>query len=427
MRCRNSRLWRLRSLIGFLSFALALLAPGVSAVEKLIRAEIVTDYSVEDPAFRESIADLLRAPLVPGNKITTLVNGDQIFPEMVKAIRSATNSITMENFIWRSGILSDLFIKALAERARAGVKVFCIIDGMGGFGLRGRDREKMRQAGIQLEIFSPVRWYNFLRWNHRTHRKLMVVDGRVGFIGGICIADEWLGNAQSPPLWRDTEYRVDGPLAGQMQGVFMDNWIRTRSEVPHGTHFFPVGEAAGDTLAQCFKSGPQDGAENARLLYLYSIAAARKSIRLSHSYFVPDNLAIQMLVAACARGVKVEIITPGIIDWSLVRHAARARFGKLIEAGVEFYEYQPAKYHCKAMIVDDIWVTAGSINFDDRSFRINDEANINVYDREFASEQIRIFEEDKAKSRRVTLQEHRRRGWFKRCLESFAALFRGQL
>ncbi|MGV3773733.1 MAG: phospholipase D-like domain-containing protein [Verrucomicrobiales bacterium] len=398
-----------------------------SAVEKLIRVPIVTDYSVEDPAFAESVSQLLRAPLLPGNHAVELLNGIQIFPAMLEDIRQAQETITFENFIWRSGQLSDRFIEALSERARAGVKVHCIVDGFGALKFKKADQKRLRESGVQLEIFNPIRIWNPMTWNHRTHRKTLVVDGRVGFTGGICIADEWDGNANHPDLWRDTEYRFEGPVVGQTQGIFMDNWLRITSEVLHGPTYFPTLTNHGNMLIQAFKSGPKDGAENARLLYLYSIAAARKTIRICHSYFVPDNLAIDMLVAARKRGVKVEIITPGLIDMNVVRRAARSRWNKLLEAGVQFYEYQPTKLHTKVMIVDDVWTTCGSVNFDDRSFRINDEANINILDRDFAARQIEVFEADKALSVHIEKQEFFNRPLYIKCIESFCGLFRGLL
>jgi cardiolipin synthase len=280
---------------------------------------------------------------------------------------------------------------------------------------------------VQLNIFSPIRPWNFLKWNHRTHRKTLVVDGTVAFIGGICLADEWDGSADSHLVWRDSEYRVEGPVVAEIQSIFMDNWIRTSSEVLHGPDYFPSLTNVGASAAQAFKSGPKDGAENARLLYLYSIAAARKSIRLCHSYLVPDNIAIDMLVDAAKRGVKIEIITPGVIDKNVVRRAARSRWRKMMDAGVEFFEYQPAKLHTKVMIVDDVWVTCGSINFDDRSFRINDEGNINIYDADFAKSQIVVFEKDKAQSVRIDPVKFRKRPWTERLYENICALFRGQL
>jgi cardiolipin synthase len=416
-----ARLWLLCVLLAAPFFST------LRAVEKIIRHPIRTDYTVHDAAFQESINHHLHAPLVEGNKIQELVNGAEIFPAMLDAIRNASNTITFENFIWRPGKLSEQFIEALSERALAGVKVHCIVDGIGAFKFKRSNRKRLRAAGVELEIFNPVYFWNFWEWNHRTHRKTLVVDGKIGFIGGICIADEWLGDADRPELWRDTEYMVEGPVVGQLQGIFMDNWTRCTSRVLHGTNYFPVLPPAGDSTAQAFKSGPQDGAEHARLLYLYSIAAARKTIRLSHSYFVPDNLAIEALVAAAHRGVEIEIITPGKIDWNIVRRAARSRWDQLLEAGIKFYEYQPAKYHCKVMIVDDAWVTCGSINFDDRSFRINGEGNINIYDPKFAARQVEIFEQDKAKSVQIDPKVFKKRPLRVRIVENFWGLFRGLL
>lgn len=408
-------------------FVLALGGVDTFAVEKLIRVPIRTDYSISDPAFTNSIAPLLRAQMLGGNKITDLHNGAQIFPAMLRAITNAQKTITFENFIWRSGHVSDRFIDALTERARAGVKVHCIVDGFGALKLHSEDQKRLREGGVQLRIFNPIRPWNFLKWNHRTHRKTLVVDGQIGFIGGICIADEWDGNAESRHGWRDVEFQVEGPVVAEIQSIFMDNWIRTSSEVLHGPDYFPQLEPAGDSVAQAFKSGPKDGAENARLLYLYSIAAARKNIRLCHSYLVPDNLAIELLVDAANRGVKIEIITPGVIDRNVVRRAARSRWDQMMKAGIKFWEYQPSKLHNKVMIVDDVWVTCGSINFDDRSFRINDEGNINVYDAEFAKRQIEVFEADKAQSLRITPAKFRKRPWYERFYENFCAIFRGQL
>ena len=397
------------------------------AVEKIIRHQITTEYGVDHPSFHESISHHLHAPLVGGNKVKELINGIEIFPAMLKAIRGATNTITFENFIWRSGKISDQFIEALSERARAGVKVHCIIDGFGAYGFKTTDRKRLRASGVELEIFNPIRFWNCWEWNHRTHRKTLVVDGRVGFIGGICIADEWMGNAETPGQWRDTEFMVEGPVVSQLQAMFLDNWLRCTSRVLHGTNYFPEILPAGKSLAQAFKSGPLDGAENARLLYLYSIAAARKTIRISHSYFVPDNLLIDTLVAAAERGVKVEIITPGKIDWNIVRRAARSRWDRLMDSGIQFYEYQPAKLHCKVMIVDDVWVTCGSINFDDRSFRINGEGNINIYDRDFAARQIELFEKDRSQSVLIDPKTFKKRPWGIRLVEHFWGMFRGVL
>jgi cardiolipin synthase len=412
-----------------LALALLLVFSGQNsfAVEKLIRAPIRTDYAVTDPAFTNSISGLLGSPVVGGNKVRELNNGVEYFPAMLDAIASAEKTITFENFIWRSGKVSDRFIEALSERARAGVKVHCIIDGFGALKLKNKDKKRLREAGIQLRIFNRIRPWNPFKWMHRTHRKTLVIDGKLAFIGGICIADEWDGDAQSHQQWRDIELQVEGPVVAQIQGIFMDNWIRTSSQVLHGPDYFPPLAPVGNSPAQAFMSGPKDGAENARLLHLYSIAAARKSIRFCHSYFLPDDLSIDMLVEAANRGVKVEVITPGVIDWNVVRRAARSRWRKMMDAGIEFWEYQPAKLHNKIMIVDDVWVTTGSVNYDDRSFRINDEGNINIYDPEFAQRQIEVFEEDKAESVKIDPVKFKKRPLLERIYENFCNLFRSQL
>jgi cardiolipin synthase A/B len=411
----------------FCALALGFTLLHADPVEKFIREPIETHYSVEDPEFIQTISYLLHAPLVNGNRVKELINGHQFFPVMLEAISRAQTTITFENFIWRSGQVSDRFIEALSERARAGVKVHCIVDGFGAMKFKKEDRKRLQQSGVQLDIHNPIYFWNFWKWNHRTHRKTLVVDGKVGFIGGICIADEWDGNEENLRRWRDTEFTLEGPVVAQIQGIFMDNWIRGRSEVLHGKEYFPPLEEQGHILAQAFKSGSRDGTENARLLYYYSIAAARKSILLSHSYFVPDNLAIEMLVRAQKRGVKVQVITAGKIDWNIVRRAARSRWDPLLAAGVEIYEYQPVKYHSKVMVVDDVWVTCGSVNFDDRSFRINEEANVNVWDREFARRQVEIFERDKSRAIKVELAAFRKRSWHLKFVENFCGLFRGIL
>jgi cardiolipin synthase A/B len=418
-------IWRATKLT--LAIFIAGLGFGCATGAKRIRHEIQTNYSANDPEFRQSISHLVGRPLLEGNRVKELINGDEVFPAMLEAVRSARRSITFENWNWRSGKLSSEFVAALSERARAGVKVHVLIDGMGTLLLEQTDLHEMRQAGVEFVKHNCLCLQNLFRVNHRDHRKLMVVDGKVGFIGGVCITDKWLGNAEAPPLWRDTHFQVEGPVVGQMQGIFMQNWLEAKSEVLHGEAYFPLLEHAGSALAQCFGTGPGEGPENARLVFLYSIAAARKTIRLAQSYFVPDNLAIEMLIAARKRGVKVEVITPGIIDLNLVRRASRSRWAKLLKAGVEFYEYQPARYHCKVMIVDDLWTTVGSVNFDDRSFRINDEANLNVLDKDFAEAQIKVFELDKSKSRQMTSADYQKRPCHIKLLENLAGLFRSQL
>jgi cardiolipin synthase A/B len=393
--------------------------------EKRIQHLVQTTYSVSDPQFANSVSHLLGPPLVEGNNITELINGDRIFPAMLDAIRGAEKTITFEQFIWSSGQVSTQFVAALAERARAGVKVHAIVDAIGSAKLRPWDRQLLKQAGVELVNYNqPV--LKLWRLNHRTHRKIMVVDGKIGFTGGVCLTDAWMGDAE-PDRWRDTHFRIEGPVVSQMQAVFVDNWLQMRSEILHGGEYFPQLKPAGTAKAQFFKSGPRDGAENARLAYLFSIGAARKHIRLAHAYFVPGDLLTKALLEARRRGVKVEVIVPSKIDNFAVKKAGRSRWGELLEAGVEFYEYEPTLYHCKTMIVDDVWVTTGSVNIDERSFRINDEANLNVLDRQFAAKLIRSFEADKGKSRRLAARDFKRRNWFSKLGDHFFGLFHSQL
>ena len=394
--------------------------------EKRIREPMHTTYSVADPEFANSISHLLTAPLVEGNHMVELLNGDQIFPAMLQAIREAKKTITLEMYIWSSGQVSTQFVAAVSERARAGVKVHILVDTFGSGKLSSADRSKLKDAGAEVLHYNPPQPFKIFRFNHRTHRKIMVVDGRIGFTGGVCIHDDWGGNAE-PGRWRDTHFRIEGPVVGQMQGLFADNWLQMSSEVLHGPDYFPELKPAGTMKAQFFRSGPQDSAENARLAYKYSIAAAKKTIRLAHAYFVPDALLFRTLLDARKRGVTVEIIVPSKIDNFAVKKAGHARWRGLLEAGVEFYRYQPTLYHCKIMIVDDIWVTAGSVNFDDRSFKINDEANINVLDAAFAATMTRSFEEDKSKSTQLTFETFKSRNIFSKFFDHFFGLFRSQL
>jgi cardiolipin synthase A/B len=391
--------------------------------ERRIHQPIRAEYSINDPQFQKEITHLLGPPMAEGNHFVSLVNGDQIFPAMLEAIRQARQTITIEQYIWSPGKVSLQFVEALSERAQAGVKVHIVVDGVGSMKLGKSDLEPLLQAGAQFERFNRPRWFKLFKVNHRTHRKIMVIDGKVAFTGGVCMSDEWLGNAEGPEVWRDIHFRIEGPVVSQVQAVFMDNWLETRSRLLQGNEYFHEPKAAGSATAQFFKSGPTDGAENARLSYLLSIAAARKNIRLAHAYFVPDDVAMETLLDARRRGVAVEVIVPARTDAAVVGQASRSRWGKLLEAGAEFYEYQPSLYHPKIMIVDDIWVTAGSVNFDERSFGMNDEANLNVLDREFAAQMIRILDDDKAKSRRLTANDFKKRPWPVRCWEGFIGMF----
>jgi cardiolipin synthase len=397
---------------------------GTKKVEQPLRSL----YGTDDPQFARDMDGLLAPGLKQGNRVQALQNGIRIFPAMLDAIRSATSSINFETYIYWSGRIGREFAEALAGKARAGVVVHVLIDWLGSQKIDESLIQLMKDAGVLVQHYRPLRWYNLGRLNNRTHRKLLVVDGCIGFTGGVGIADPWLGDAEDAAHWRDSHYRLDGPAVAQMQGAFMDNWSETRGEVLHGPDYFPELAPAGRSLAQVFHSSPGEGSASVRLMYLLAIAAARRSIRISAAYFVPDSLVVQMLIEARHRGVNVEVILPGRhIDQKLVRHASRARWGPLLEAGVEIWEYQLTMYHCKVTIVDEVWVSVGSTNFDNRSFRLNDEANLNVFDAGFAAEQSKVFEQDKQRAKRVDLVQWQQRPLGERMKDWLAETLRGQL
>jgi cardiolipin synthase len=420
--------WRI-GILTFLATGLGvLLAANLSLGDKRIDTSVASLYGVGEPEFVRTIGVMLGPALVPGNRTRALVNGDEIFPEMLQAIRGARKSITFEMYIYWKGSIGEQFTQALAERARSGVKVHVMIDALGSQKIEERVIGRLRDAGAQVKLYNPVRWDTIARMNNRTHRKIMVIDGAVGYTGGAGIGDEWSGNAQDAAHWRDTHFRVEGPAVAQMQAAFMENWIEVTGEVLHGPEYFPELRPVGGELAQFVVSSPGGGGESAQLLYLMSIAAAQRSIQLSAAYFVPDDNEVRQFVEARRRGVQVRIIVPGpVTDSAAVRRASRSTWGELLRAGVEIYEYQPTFYHVKVMTVDGLWVTVGSTNFDTRSFSTNDEANLNVHDREFAREQERIFEQDLESSRRITLEEWKRRPFSEKLWEHAMGLLSSQL
>lgn len=410
-----------------ITLVVTLLIANLSIGNKPIDAPLRRLYGVESPDFEHLIGALLTPPLTAGNKVQALVNGEEIFPAMLDAVRSAQQSITLETYIYWSGSVAREFTDALVERARHGVRIKLLLDWFGSE-LDDGPLDEMRKSGIEIRRYNPPSWYNLARINHRTHRRLMVVDGTTGFIGGAGIADKWSGDAQDSQHWRDTHFRVEGPAVTQMQSAFIDNWIETTGEALHSVDFLPQLNSQGAAMAHVFSSAPRNGAKTMQLLYLMSITSATKTIDLSAAYFVPDEVALQTLVQALRRNVRVRIIVPGPhMDQSLVAHASRSKWGDLLEAGAEIYEYQPTMFHCKVMVVDSLWTSVGSTNFDSRSFSINSEANLNVYDADFAKRQTVIFERDLQHSRRVTLQHWQGRSLWSRSIDAAAGLLGSQL
>jgi cardiolipin synthase len=422
------RHWALVLLTVLATAAATVVVLNFTTGEKKIEESIPRLYGVTDPQFERAMGVLLGPPIASGNRYQALRNGDEIFPAMLAAIRGARRTITFETYIYWSGDIGRAFADALSERAGAGVRVHVMLDWLGSSKMDPELIDRMRRAGVQVERYHPIRWYTLARLNNRTHRKVLVVDGRVGFTGGVGIAPEWTGHAQDPAHWRDTHFRLEGPAVAQMQAVFLDNWIKTTGEVLHGDAYFPPLPPVGEGRAQVFMSSPSGGAESMHLMYLLAITAASRSIDLSMAYFVPDALAVKALRDAMRRGVHVRVIVPGpVTDTETVRKASKALWGELLEAGAEIYEYQPTMYHCKVMIVDGFLTSVGSTNFDNRSFRLNDEANLNMYDAAFAREQTAIFEDDLAHSRRVTFEQWQHRPWSEKALEVLASVLRVQL
>ena len=419
-------------------FAIILITLLVTALVIAIGANIATTekrllyrprrlYTSSDADFRHALGILLGPPLVSGNRITALVNGEQIYAAMLNAIRTAQTNITFETFVFRDGV-GATFVEELASAARRGVQVHMLLDWLGSRTMNQNLLQAARAAGCELHVYHPPTWFHLGRINNRTHRKLLVIDGKLGFTGGVGMGVEWKDGLKGLPPWRETHFKAEGPVVAQMQAVFVDNWIKATGRVLHGADYFPRLAACGDMDAQMFGSSPVGGSESMHLMVLLALTAARTSIDIENAYFVPDKLTVEALCSAARRGVRVRIVVPGrYTDARIGRWAAQGLYASLLEAGIHIYEYQPTMMHCKVLVIDGLWSSVGSSNFDDRSFRLNDEANLNVFSEELANEQIRLIDADIAKSRRMVLRKWRSRRFGRRVNERLALLLRSQL
>ena len=386
--------------------------------EKQLQHRLQHVSAVDSAQFRREIGTLLGASVVEGNAVTDYQNGVEFFPAMLASIRGAQRSINMETYIYWSGDIAKEFADALVERAHDGVKVHVLADWVGSAPIKQSLIDRLRDGGVRFEYFHPLHWYSFNRINNRTHRKLLIVDGAIAFNGGAGIADEWDGDATRSDHWRDMQFRVEGPAAAQMQAIFADNWLTTTGETLLGDDYYPVTSRVGDIAVQAFASSPDGGSINMQLLYLMAINGARHSIDLEAAYFVPDDLTLTALLDALGRGVKVRIVMPGpYVDSHVVRNASQQNWGVLLRAGARLFQFQPSLFHNKLMVVDSYLTIGGSANFDNRSFRLNDESNLNIPDRAFAAHMIQVINADIGRSREVSLAQWRERPWSDRVLD----------
>ncbi len=392
-----------------------------------------SSVAVSEPGFRLTLEEVLGASFTTGNRITTYVNGDPAFEEMLSAIRSAKDYIYFENYIVWDGALAKEFAAALSERAKAGVRVQVILDWHGSEEIGSEFADALTDEGVQLQFYHPLRWYNPLRWkqigrlDNRTHRRILVVDGVAAYTGGMGVADQWTGDARKEDEWRDNHYKIEGPAVRFISGVFSENWwaveqkfsFEQRTELP---------EVRGASLVQVVRSSPSLAIPAGVITFSAAIESARKTIRIATPYFVPENALLESLLAALKRRVQVEIVVPGEnSDSMLVQTASRGFWGELLKAGAEVYEFKPSLYHCKFLVVDDVFVSIGTSNWDSRSLRLNDEIVVNILDPEFAKVHSDIFEADKKQSSLVTYERWAERPFWERIMDSVSGTTRAEL
>jgi cardiolipin synthase len=384
-------------------------------------------FGVRDPLFIPSMAGITGVDLVPGNRIDILNNGDEFYPAMLDAVRAAEGSITIEAYIYWAGGIGMEFAHALADRARRGVAVKILLDAIGSSTIGTEILGILEGGRCQVAWYNPARWYSIGRFNHRTHRKSLIIDGRVAFTGGAGIADHWRGNAEGPGRWRDIQIRVEGPCVVPLQTGFAHNWVQTTREMISGDRFFPGVEAAGPLPAMTIMSSPEAGASSVRTMHYLSIASAERSIFIANPYFVPDVTSTAQLIDAKRRGVDVRIMVAGIHNDNWVARQNSTRLiGPLLHAGIEVLEFNRTMMHQKTMVVDELWGTVGTTNFDTRSFSHNEENNVCVYDPSWARALHEIFLKDLDGCDPIVLERWKQRGVRRRAMEVVASFLEEQ-
>ena len=366
--------------------------------------------SVRADDFLYTLQSTCQAALHHGNQVTIYTNGSEFYPAMIAAIRNATRSVNMECYIFQPGRVADQFIDALSDRARKGLNVTIVVDAIGSFNLWGRPVRRLRAAGCRIESYQRLRWYSLARFNNRTHRELLIVDGRVAFAGGAGIADWWAYPKGRRPAWRDTMAKFEGPIVAALQGVSAENWLECCGEILTGPEYFPNLDRAGETTAFVIRSSPSDRATASRVTFQLLMEGADREVRISTPYFLPDRALRRALVEIARRGVAVSVIVPGRrTDQRWVRLASRRMWGQLLAAGVQIYEYRATMTHVKVMIIDGLWAVLGTTNIDNRSFEHNDEVNVGLRDTAVAARLMKDYQRDLEHCQQITLERWRRR------------------
>ena len=385
------------------------------------------EFAVDSPEFVKTMAGATGHPFLPGNRLELLNNGDAFYPCMLDAIKSAQCSVTVEAYIYWAGAIGKEFAIALAEQAQAGKSVKLLLDAVGSSSIGPEILEVLETGGCQIAWYNPIHWYTLGRFNNRTHRKSLIIDGRIAFTGGAGIADHWRGNARGPDEWRDLQVRIEGPAVVPLQTGFAHNWQQATGELLSGTTYYPTVEPVGHLAIQTIMSSPETGASSVRTMYYLSVACARESIYIANPYFVPDPVAIDMLIEAKQRGVDVRIMVSGIRNdnW-IARHNSVRLLGRLLAENVEIQEFNRTMLHQKTMVVDGLWVTVGTTNFDNRSFAHNEESNVSCLDRTLAEELRRTFVDDLDGCERVTVDRWKTRGAWARIQELAASFLQEQ-
>jgi cardiolipin synthase len=387
------------------------------------------DLEVGSPAFQRATEAITSSPIAPGNRAEILINGDEIFPAFVETIASAKESVNLLTYVYWHGEIAREIADAVCERAQAGVEVNVLLDAVGSAKMGRELTGQMRDAGANLAVFRPPKPYAIRRLNNRTHRKLCIVDGRVGLIGGVGIADEWAGNAQDPDHWRDTHVRVRGPVVRGLQGAFAENWLEATGDVLVGPQYLPeLDPLEGGSAMQLVRSSSGVGDTNVEALYFLAIACARERLHLTAAYFAPRPAFIEALCDAAKRGVEVRVLVPGEhIDKALVRKAGRGAYDELLDCGVRIWEYSPTMLHAKTLTIDGRWTSIGSVNFDNRSFQLQDEATLCVSSEPFTGALDAQFERDLERSEEMELERWRQRSLRAKANERLLTLARREL